>query len=429
MQYIHLIIGVSYAYFWLWLIVSFINKGWFYKKETKEVENIINLMFQFTTRGGNPEIVNRGIENILASELDSYVIFVFTEDENDLKHITKDKKVIVVLVPENYKTKNNTKLKARSLHYATEYYKEYKLNSYNNYIIHYDEESVITPDNLRNLQNELNIAYKNKIDLTCGCIYYPLEYKEAGLFSRAMESNRAFIEPECAIGCLSSIPKQGHGSNMVVRASIECEAGWDIGLAKGQAIISEDIFFLIKLKSFGANFGWHGVPMIEQPAFTLDQSLKQRYRWVFGSLQSAGEVHKLDGWHSLNWWERFNLREVIVLRCFSYGLGFIIGLISLLINIYLALNLIIGNTFDFNFSIISTLTLFMWLGAYQYGVYMNLKHGDFSLLYKIKEHIIISILSPFIGLAETYPAFRALIDWWIFQKRKVEWKPTIKKKN
>ena len=331
------------------------------------------------------------------------------------------------MVPEDYKTKNNTKLKARSLHYATEYYKNHRLDAHNNYIVHYDEESVITPKNLLNLQNELNKAYDDNIDITCGCIYYPLEYKKASLFSRAMESNRAFIEPECAIGCLSSIPKQGHGSNMVVRAYTECKAGWDIGLSGGHAIISEDIFFLIKLKSFGANFGWHGIPMIEQPAFTLDQSLKQRYRWVFGSLQSASEVHKLDGWAKLNYWEKFNLREAIVLRCISYGLGFVIGSISLLLNIYTLIILAVYNSIEMNLTVMSTLMLAMWLGAYQYGVYMNLKHGNFSLLYKIREHLAIGILSPFIGLTETYPAFRALVDWWIFQKRTVEWNPTIKK--
>lgn len=421
------IVGLIYTYFFIWLISSFVKRDWFYKTETQKVENKINIIFQFTTRGGNPEVVNRGIENILLSKLESYVIFVFTEDKSDIEKIINNRKVWVIVVPEDYKTKNNTKLKARSLHYATEYYKNHRLDAHNNYIVHYDEESVITPKNLLNLQNELNKAYDNNIDITCGCIYYPLEYKKASLFSRAMESNRAFIEPECAIGCLSSIPKQGHGSNMVVRAYTECKAGWDIGLSGGHAIISEDIFFLIKLKSFGANFGWHGIPMIEQPAFTLDQSLKQRYRWVFGSLQSASEVHKLDGWAKLNYWEKFNLREAIVLRCISYGLGFVIGSISLLLNIYTLIILAVYNSIEMNLTVMSTLMLAMWLGAYQYGVYMNLKHGNFSLLYKIREHLAIGILSPFIGLTETYPAFRALVDWWIFQKRTVEWNPTIKK--
>ena len=424
---LYTIVGLIYTYFFIWLISSFVKRDWFYKKETQKVQNKINIIFQFTTRGGNPEVVNRGIENILLSKLESYVVFVFTEDKSDIEKIISNRKVWVIVVPEDYKTKNNTKLKARSLHYATEYYKNNKLDARNNYIVHYDEESVITPKNLLNLQNELNKAYDDNIDITCGCIYYPLEYKKASLFSRAMESNRAFIEPECAIGCLSSIPKQGHGSNMVVRAYTECKAGWDIGLSGGHAIISEDIFFLIKLKSFGANFGWHGIPMIEQPAFTLDQSLKQRYRWVFGSLQSASEVHKLDGWAKLNYWEKFNLREAIVLRCISYGLGFVIGSISLLLNIYTLVILAVYNSIEMNLTVMSTLMLSMWLGAYQYGVYMNLKHGDFNLLYKIREHLAIGILSPFIGLTETYPAFRALVDWWIFQKRTVEWNPTIKK--
>ena len=71
------IVGLIYTYFFIWLISSFVKRDWFYKTETQKVENKINIIFQFTTRGGNPEVVNRGIENILLSKLESYVIFVF----------------------------------------------------------------------------------------------------------------------------------------------------------------------------------------------------------------------------------------------------------------------------------------------------------------------------------------------------------------
>jgi hypothetical protein len=57
---------------------------------------------------------------------------------------------------------------------------------------------------------------------------------------------------------------------------------------------------------------------------------------------------------------------------------------------------------------------------------MNLKFTNYSIWYKIKEQLLIGLLSPIAGLYETFPALHAVFDWYILRKRSVAWKPTKK---
>lgn len=425
-----IIVGLSYTYFWFWLILSWINPDWF--KATRKntyflTHKFVNLTFQFTTKGGNPEILQKGINEILKSKLDEnlYSILIVTEELSDVKTLTKlykNKNIDYLVVEKDYETANKTKFKARGLQRAIEYYKENDDISNQHYIVHYDEESVIKADKIPLLYYRINNAYRDGLDIVCGQIYYPLEYYKANVFSRAMEANRAFIEPECAAGLITGLPKQGHGSNMAVRSTTEYAVNWDIGLANNYPIISEDILFLIKAKAKGVQFGWHGVPMLEQPAFTIEQSQKQRYRWVFGSLQALSVVRNMLEWNMLTWWEKFNMSTAIALRCFSYGLGFIIGLISLIINMISLVALFFGYNLYGIPTWFSIIFLAMWLGAYIYGIFMNIKYTSKSFT----EYLKILIIAPVAGLLETYPALKAFFDWYVLQKRSVEWKPTLK---
>ena len=64
----------------------------FFRKQTKNsLPQKIKLVFQFTTKGGNPEIVARGIFHILHSKLDPnlYQILVATENRQDMVVLKK----------------------------------------------------------------------------------------------------------------------------------------------------------------------------------------------------------------------------------------------------------------------------------------------------------------------------------------------------
>ena len=85
-------IALLYLYFWFWLIYSWFKPAMFFRKQTKNsLPQKIKLVFQFTTKGGNPEIVAREIFHILHSKLDPnlYQILVATENRQDMVVLKK----------------------------------------------------------------------------------------------------------------------------------------------------------------------------------------------------------------------------------------------------------------------------------------------------------------------------------------------------
>jgi hypothetical protein len=430
------ITGLIYAYFWLFLIYSWFLRNWFLKEKNIPIEDVLSnnndyeLVFLITTKGGNPEVVERGINEIQKGYNAIHkecMVEVVTESEDDKKYFKKrfGDLVKVFIVPKEYETPRKTAYKARALHYMVEIHKKIftKKESKKLYVVHYDEESIIESHNVIRLLYEVN---KNPKDILAGPIFYPLEYSDSNFFSRAMEANRGFVEPECAIGMITQSPKQGHGSNLLVRMDKENQIGWDIGTDDGNPYIAEDLFFLVSASALKFSFGWHGVEMIEQPAFTIKASIKQRDRWVTGTLQTIKNLHLLDGWKKLSVFYKIQFKYGLLLRTFSYSLGFFVSIITTLYWIYSIIALLLGLvSFEANTS--WTIIFFiMWVGAYQYGVYMNLRHSNKSFYFKLSEHILVFFISPLAGILETYSSCKALFRWYIFRKREQEWVPTPK---
>ena len=121
---------------------------------------------QITTRGsdGSTEVILRGIRNVqeLASdepELYGKVLSIelVTESQSQADRIERafaDYPVPVtpLVLPADYETPNGTKLKARGLHFAVERRRAgWNKKSGKTWIVHYDEESVMVPAELRKL--------------------------------------------------------------------------------------------------------------------------------------------------------------------------------------------------------------------------------------------------------------------------------------
>ena len=117
-------------------------------------------------------------------------------------------------------------LKARALHYMVELRRRgVNRKQGKTFIVHFDEESVMEPDELRKLFKFLATTDKK---LTEGPIYYPLEYTDASAFCRAMEANRPIGCFECRQVMESGTPLHLHGSNLVIEEDLEHELGWEI---------------------------------------------------------------------------------------------------------------------------------------------------------------------------------------------------------
>jgi egghead protein (zeste-white 4 protein) len=358
------------------------------------------------------------------------IIEVVTEDANDIKQLegivkTDAISVKYYLLPKEYTTDNGTKLKARALQYMVERHRD---NPRDAYIVHYDEESVFTPENLARLVRNL---LKKPVGISEGSISYPLEWQDAHIICRTMESNRPFGCHECYLVMTHPAPLHLHGSNLVIQERIENEIGWDIGTHEGNALIAEDLVFgLMVFIKYGAKaFGWHGVEMLEQPPFTTKAAFKQRERWIMGALQGVSHVKSLAGYDHLPWIERFKINWVIKFRIVTYAIGFPVSLVSIvtvaLTALYVWLLWAITGDIDINLSLLAIPGLVMWLGGTQLGLWQNLRYTGMTRPQKLVEHIKILAMTPFTGIYDTSGPMLALWKWTTGQ-RKVNWLPTPK---
>lgn len=143
-----------------------------------------HLKIQITTRGseGSSEVVLRGINSVLATVQESpalarfFSVEVVTESAEQVamleaRYAGGPVPVSGLVVPADYQTPNGTGLKARGLHYAV----EARRDGWNHrpgrvFIVHFDEESVMLPTELRKLLKMLAETDKKILE---GPIYYP----------------------------------------------------------------------------------------------------------------------------------------------------------------------------------------------------------------------------------------------------------------
>ncbi len=171
--------------------------------------NVPFVKVQITTRGsaGSSEVVLRGIRNVveLAGEHPAFYgrflsVEVVTESDEQaqlLERTFRDApmQVHALRLPAGYRTPRGTELKARALHYAVERRRAgWNRAPGRTFLVHFDEESVMVPGELRKLIAVLTDTDKKILE---GPIYYPLEYAEASAICRAMEANRPIGCFEC----------------------------------------------------------------------------------------------------------------------------------------------------------------------------------------------------------------------------------------
>jgi hypothetical protein len=58
----------------------------------------------------------------------------------------------------------------------------------------------------------------------------------------------------------------------------------------------------------------------------------------------------------------------------------------------------------------------LWLFSYQLGLFLNLRYSKISLIKRVVLHLQTLLLSVVIGLLETFPAFYAMLEYYIRDK-------------
>ena len=400
---------------------------------------------QITTRGsqGSTRVITRGIRHLLDLAVEDREFYrsvlsveVLTESQSQADHIdsvfrSAPLHVEAIVLPREYRAPNGTELKARALHYAVECRRAgWNRKPGRTFIVHFDEESVIVPREMRKLLMLLSTTTKKLLE---GPIYYPLDYMESPQLCRSMEANRPIGCFECRDVMERGRPLHLHGSNLVIDESLENELGWDIGTLEGHPFIAEDyIFGLMAYLAGGPGvFGWHGCVMFEQPPFSVKSAFRQRYRWVFGVLQGLSKCRHLEAFTALPRSRRASLRLGTIYRLSTFALGSIVGILS---SLYLSITLLHvfsaladGTIAGLPLVISAWMGIVgaLWLGAVFIGATYNLSEAGLPRD-QVRSQIALAVgLAPIAGIIESTAALWAIVRW-AGGVREVQWVPTPK---
>ena len=441
------IVGIRLLSYWR----SFI----FHLKRYRRIERVttdeirrLSLPFvkiQITTRGsaGSTEVILRGIRNVQELAWEDPQLYravlsveLVTESQSQSDHIEHvfsgyPISVTSLVIPAEYETPNHTKLKARGLHFAVERRRSgWNKKDGKSWIVHYDEESVMVPAELRKLLKVLTSTQHRVLE---GPIHYPLEYLATSPLCRSMEANRPIGCFECRHVMESGIPLHLHGSNLVVDETFENDLGWDIGCLDGQPFITEDyVFGMEALLAAGSDcFGWHGCVMLEQPPFSYRSAFRQRYRWIFGVLQGLTMTRRSPAFSRLAWRVRARLLLGTAFRVATFALGAVIGCFALAfapLFVFRAINCL-GT--DQHVYIAPWVTLWLagvgalWLGSVFVGAWYNIDEAGLTVLQRVEQLALAICMAPIAGILESCAGFWALLVW-CGGRREVEWQTTPK---
>jgi cellulose synthase/poly-beta-1,6-N-acetylglucosamine synthase-like glycosyltransferase len=235
-------------------------------------------------------------------------------------------------------------------------------------------------------------------------------------------------------------PIHMHGSNLLVRADVEDDVGWDFG-----ETLAEDQLFGVKVyERYGHVFGWHGGVLFEQPPLSLRDHFQQRRRWVIGTLQNFR-----------HFCARMKLR--MLFGVFTYWFGFLSAVASGVMYAYyfvpevlsflagivgfsyvkpatpsmpiMTLETLVQRTsFSLTWeSLISAafgaallFSLIVWLMSYQVGLSLNLRYAGIKGLRRFSLHLQQLLLGPIVGIVETYPAFHAMVEFYILRRHHIK---------
>ena len=437
---------ISYAVTFLWLSylpVAIIQlRGWLKNRKVyvnmnlARIHNDPHIIFQIMTRSASvSDVVSRGIDSVHAAcksiSYSTYSVCVVTEDPNDSSHLSAAE---VILVPKEYRPKGKAIRKARALQYAVERRRAANVESAKRWIFHMDEESVVTSQTVLSL---LAFIRDGKGLISEGPIVYPMKLEHASRITILAESIRPFQCYDCVSQMTHPPPMYMHGSNLLVRSDVEGKVGWDHG-----ETVAEDQLFGVRLhEKYSPVFGWHGGILLEQPPLTLGDHFRQRRRWVTGTLQNLKYLPS-----------RMRLR--IYLRASTYWLGFASAVASIAMYVYyfspelaVVLDRMLGIPYkppslaklpiatpqsianslqggqlvltwqsflSLGIGICLLVAFAIWIASYQIGLHTNLKYTTLSMGKRLTLHFQQLLFSPLVGIIETFPAFFAVLEFYLF---------------
>ena len=256
------------------------------------------IRIRVVTRGDYPDLVRTNVKRNLdicaRVGLNNFQVEIVTDKPISTAGLPAAM-IREVVVPSGYRTKTGALYKSRALQYALE--PDVNQLSPDDYIVHLDEETLLTENSVRGI---LNFVNSNEYDIGQGLITYANETIVNHITTLA-DSMRVGVDLGCLRFCLKKFnrpPFLFKGSFVVCRAGCEFDVTFDNGRAGS---IAEDTYFAMLAMSKNKKFGWiEGTSdtsnecrnnaflcivtgeMWEKSPFTLSDFIKQRKRWLQG---------------------------------------------------------------------------------------------------------------------------------------------------
>lgn len=242
--------------------------------------------WRIVSRGENREVLLSTVRRIqyemAKNTLFPYDIEVVVDSVDFLVPLPNDD-VHIIRVPDDYQTPNNTKFKARGLHYAV----KNSTISENTWIIHLDEETQPTSSGVKGICRfirEQEETGEHRIGQ--GAILYHREWKQHPFMTLADNVRTGDDFARFHFQHRLGVTVFGlHGSYIVARNSVEQELdGFDFG-PRGQT--TEDAWWAMLAMEKGHRCAWVEGYLEEQSCQGILDFAKQRARWWQGLAQVA----------------------------------------------------------------------------------------------------------------------------------------------
>lgn len=236
--------------------------------------------WRIVSRGANVkalmETIRRCQSEMAKTPLFPYVIEVVT-DIPGIKLPPPDQDIKYIVVPQEYRTFNDTRYKARALHYVA----QYSQIPYDAWIVHLDEETQPTSSGIKGIcamiREEEN---SGALRIGQGAILYHRKWKNYPLLTLADNVRtgddfaRFHFQHKLGVTVFGL-----HGSYIVVRNDIEKSIGFDFG---PEGSITEDAFWALVAMQRGYRCRWIDGYLEEQSTQSIMDFVRQRRRWFQG---------------------------------------------------------------------------------------------------------------------------------------------------
>lgn len=246
------------------------------------------ICWRIITSGKNIEIVLQTIRRCQAemqrTPLARYVIEVIIDKcPNVVLLPQRDPDVRVITVPEDYRTPNGSRFKARALHYAL----SNSPISDDTWIVHLDEETQPTSSGIKGICKFIGESEATgRLKIGQGSLLYHREWERhpfltlADIGRTGDDFARFHFQNRLGVTLFGL-----HGSYIVVRNDVEkATGGFDFG---PHGDITEDAFWAMKAMQLGIRCAWVEGYLEEQSCMSFADFLRQRRRWFQGLVQVA----------------------------------------------------------------------------------------------------------------------------------------------